>query len=271
MTIPRRPTASSVAWQCLIPICLFGCGGTDAGGSSASAGSSSAGGVRVTSSASSSAVSSTGGTASSSTGTTRHSSGAGQTLGGASTVQGGTTSTASHTLGPSGGASLWSGGAANSSTATSNATGGVVSLTGGASSGHAGTATSSTSNAATCPAQAPLASSPCARTGLECIYQSCSTTGISVAICQGTWSVTSHPCPAEVQCSAMVSTNGCSPGQICLTLAGGAYMESCIDNTCGAGPIDCSCLSSCSGVCKLNAYSTGLALMCNTCPQGGCP
>lgn len=272
MNNSRRPTASIIARRCLIPICLLGCGGTDAAGPASSAGSSSTGGVVATlSSATSGTVSSRGGTSSSTAGSTRNSAGASQTTGGASSAQGGASATVSHTLSPSGGTSPWSGGAANSGTTTSQATGGVLSATAGASSGRGGTATSGTSNAAACPAQAPLASSPCARTGLECIYQNCSTTGITVAVCQGTWSVTSNPCPTEVQCSLMASTNGCSPNQICLTLAGGALMESCIDNTCGEGPIDCSCLPSCSGVCSLYAYSTGLALMCNTCPQGGCP
>jgi len=122
-----------------------------------------------------------------------------------------------------------------------------------------------------CPPRAPASGSSCPSSGQQCVYQDCASTGVTLATCQTTWSVTTSPCPTTVHCASYPGPLTCATGQICLVSAGGTIDAECIDNACGAAPVDCSCLGVCAGVCNVMSSSTGVTMYCNTCPQGGCP
>ncbi len=120
-----------------------------------------------------------------------------------------------------------------------------------------------------CPRVAPASGSSCTASGQSCIYEDCGRSGVTVATCQDTWSVTTSACSETVRCP-YPSSQTCSAGQICIVYAGGALYARCVDNPCGTGPVDCSCLGVCSGVCNTLSTTSGVAVYCNTCPQGGC-
>jgi hypothetical protein len=148
------------------------------------------------------------------------------------------------------------------------ATGGGGATNGGnRATGGMGTGGSAT---VPCPTMAPASGSSCTTSGQQCVYQECATTGVTVATCQTTWSVTTSPCAGTVRCTSYPGTLTCATGQICLVRAGGTIDAQCVDNACGTAPVDCSCLGVCTGICSVLPSSAGVTMYCNTCPQGGC-
>jgi hypothetical protein len=128
---------------------------------------------------------------------------------------------------------------------------------------------------ATCPATAPQSGSNC-DVPVTCVYEDCAGAGRTIATCVAgsvsspRWTVTTGACTV-VTCPTPSSVT-CPAGQVCLVLAGGAFLAQCVSNTCGTSAITCDCIQSCSGVCTVNASAlTGATVSCNTCPQGGCP
>lgn len=121
-----------------------------------------------------------------------------------------------------------------------------------------------------CPSAPPTAGGACTAT-VTCYYQDCAHTGRTVASCGGggIWSVQTASC-ATFSCFPG-SGRMCTGDQICSESAGGALLVECINNTCGAGPITCGCLSSCSGSCTISGSAqTGFQVNCNTCPSNQC-
>src|SRR6185369_4339466 len=102
-----------------------------------------------------------------------------------------------------------------------------------------------------------------------CFYEDCSGAGRSSATCSGgVWNVITGPCTSTI-CTQQVMT--CPAGQICMESAGGALLVTCVPNTCGKGPIQCSCLQSCFGDCvTTGSVNGGVTVYCNTCPSNTC-
>ena len=140
----------------------------------------------------------------------------------------------------------------------------------GGSPGLGGNTATGGASGVACPSAAPQQGATCNSAGQICSYQNCATTGVSVATCQGHWSVSTTPCSGTVTCASAPGQRTCGQGQICLVRAGGTIDVQCVDNTCGSAPVDCACLGSCAGVCTLQTNTTGLTMYCNACPQGGC-
>jgi hypothetical protein len=180
--------------------------------------------------------------------------------GGASAGSGGT--------GGSGGASAGSGGTSGGAGGASAGSGGRGGATGG-SGGAGGTAS------ATCPTTPPQPGSNC-NVPVNCTYEDCAGAGRTIATCVAgsvsapRWQVSTGACTMAT-CPAP-SSQTCAAGQVCLVLAGGAFLAQCVSNTCGTSAISCDCIQSCSGVCTvIGSAQGGVTVSCNTCPQGGCP
>jgi len=165
------------------------------------------------------------------------------------------------------GAGSSSGGAANAgggSTIGGAAGGGAAGAgSGGAKQGAGGGAATTT-----CPATVPPGGTACTFIGSTCFYEDCSGIGRSTAQCaQGKWLTDTKPC-AEVACHS----TQCASGQMCGIAQGGAFLTMCTQPTCGSGPITCECAHAPCSDCTITGDATqGITLMCNTCPQGGCP
>ena len=156
-------------------------------------------------------------------------------------------------------------GSGGASPGGSQPTGGQPSQGGAPITGGTGTG-----GAVPCPAEAPPSGMSCSASGQRCVYQDCAALGVTVASCQSTWSLTTTPCGSVVLCASYSGSTTCSTGQICKVYAGGALLADCVENTCGTGPIDCTCLGICSGVCSTLTNTTGVTVYCNTCTQGIC-
>lgn len=175
-----------------------------------------------------------------------------------------TTSSSATTAGGNG-----SGGAGTGGTSTAAAATGVG---GGAGNANATSETSTTAaggsggETGACPDEPPNPDSSCA-SGL-CAYEDCAGVGRTVATCvDGAWSVTTSACSETVDCTA--GGEQCSKGEICLILAGGAFQQDCVPNTCETGPVECDCIEGCFGECSTyGSAETGITITCNTCPNG---
>jgi len=154
---------------------------------------------------------------------------------------------------------------------SSPAADGGVTGAGGASGGAGGAATGGATGTggappASCPGAAPQAGAACT-TSTTCYYEDCTDAGRTVAMCaSGAWMVTTAPCGSTI-CMGMT----CPAGQICVESGGGALLVSCVQSTCGTGPISCGCLQSCAGSCSLSGSAqSGFILYCNTCTSNQC-
>ena len=174
-----------------------------------------------------------------------------------------TTSTSTATAAGNG-----SGGAGSDGTTTGAGVGGAA---GNADSTSEVTTTGAGGNEA-CPSELPSAESACPRVNQNCYYEDCSGAGRSIASCSdGGWSVSTAPCTETVFCTA--GGADCSEGEICLIVAGGAFAQECVPNTCETGPVGCDCIEGCSGDCTTYGDpDNGITITCNTCPSGmACP
>jgi len=125
---------------------------------------------------------------------------------------------------------------------------------------------------ATCPQTPPKNASSCGRATLGCFYDICPSTGRTLATCTGgIWMVETAEC-GPVSCgrsSSGYDSGPCPSGQICLEMASGILQSSCIENTCGQGPVTYDCLGSFGGDCSLSySLADGVKVYCNTCPPG---
>ncbi|HKO50384.1 MAG TPA: hypothetical protein VJV79_21825, partial [Polyangiaceae bacterium] len=134
--------------------------------------------------------------------------------------------------------------------------------TGGGAAGGAGAPTLG------CPATPPVVGSACASNHEACFFEDCSGVGRTAATCEGgTWTVRTTACGA-VQCLS----GTCSSGQICAVTQGGAQIATCVESTCGTGPLTCACAGASCSICSIGGtIEQGITVTCNTCPQGGCP
>jgi hypothetical protein len=179
------------------------------------------------------------------------------------------TSASSHDGGTAGAAGAGSGGTTGAGgTAGAAGSGGTTGAGGRAGSGPAGSGGGGGSAASPCPASLPTLNETCT-VPRSCYYEDCSDTGRTIARCvDGAWSLDTGPCASGVFCQAET----CPIGQICLERIGGALITECVQNTCGAGPIGCDCLQSCTGSCTVGgSVPSGVTIMCNTCPTNTCP
>jgi len=147
---------------------------------------------------------------------------------------------------------------------------------GGAGNANATSETSTTAaggsggEAGACPNEPPNPDSSCAGVGELCAYEDCAGVGRTVASCvSGAWSVTTSACGETVTCTA--GSEECVQGEVCLILAGGAFQQYCVPNTCDTGPVECACIEGCywEGDCvTYGTPETGITITCNTCPNG---
>jgi hypothetical protein len=134
----------------------------------------------------------------------------------------------------------------------------------------------------TCPQTPPTSGSDCGSFDHSCTYEDCANAGRTQAACaSGTWTIQTAACAA--QACAGEGTNAvtitCSAGKICVrtTSGGGAYLvyPSCVDNTCGNGPITPECIQGLTGSCLSSGSLSGVQINCSlpsACGQGqgGC-
>lgn len=188
---------------------------------------------------------------------------------------GATGGTASGGMGTGGAAGTAGTGGGGIGTGGAAGTGGGGAGTGGEVAGRGGAGGAGGTSAATCPAVPPQPGGNCTG-GLNCYYEDCAGPGRTIATCvvgsaaAPRWQVTTGACTA-VTCPNPSSLT-CPAGQLCFVSAGGAVLVACGNNDCGTSPISCDCLQSCGGVCTvLGSVQDGIAVSCNSCPQGGCP
>ncbi len=174
-----------------------------------------------------------------------------------------------------GGAAGGRGGSSGAAGGTGAGTGGSVGSAGAggqAGAGGHGAKGGGEIGGTPCPPTPPLNGSSCA--GQNCYYEDCAGAGRTIALChpEGTFEVQTTVC-AAVACSlSAVGGPSCPAGMICMQVVGGTISETCVSNTCGAGPIGCGCLTSCVGTCSVSGSAQGIDVSCNTCPQGQlCP
>jgi len=134
----------------------------------------------------------------------------------------------------------------------------------------------------TCPQTPPTNGATCGSVGYACTYEDCANAGRTQATCtSGTWTIQTAACVAQACAGGGISstTITCDVGKICVrtTSGGGAYMiqPSCVDNTCGKGPITTDCLPSLPGSCFSSGSVSGVQVNCSlpsSCGQGqgGC-
>jgi len=134
----------------------------------------------------------------------------------------------------------------------------------------------------TCPQAPPTDAASCGTVGYSCFYEDCAGAGRTQAVCaSGTWTIQTAAC-SSMTCAgagAPTTTLTCAAGKICVrtTSGGGVYMvqPSCVDNTCGKGPISPQCLPSLPGSCSASYSLSGVEIDCSlpsSCGQGqgGC-
>lgn len=133
----------------------------------------------------------------------------------------------------------------------------------------------------TCPQAPPTNASACGSVDFSCFYEDCNGAGRTQANCSGnTWQVQTGAC-TSVTCTGVgpTTTLTCVPGQFCVltTSGGGAHIvqPSCVDNTCGQGPISPQCVHGLSASCSGRYFLSGVEFDCSlpsSCGQGqgGC-
>ena len=214
-----------------------------------------------------------GGTTAGTGGTIAGTGGATVGTGGTIAGTGGVTAGTGGTIAGTGGAIVSSGGSRDAgadATLASEVGGGTVD-TGGSRDGGSGGAPGLDGPAlASCPSAAPRDGDPCGAAEI-CYYEDCAGTGRTVASCANdSWTVTVGTCKTAT-CRSGTAGASCDAGQLCLAIASGVPIALCAPNTCGTGPVSCSCLQSCTGVCTVRGTATdGLIVSCNPCPAGGC-
>jgi hypothetical protein len=114
-----------------------------------------------------------------------------------------------------------------------------------------------------------------------CYYEDCAGAGRTVATCSvgvGAWQVTSNPC-AALACEDPNFPSGltCPAGKVCIITKsiGGALMttSTCVDHTCGTGPITPECVPSLYGNCTETTSAAGTIFHCElvaNCGDAGC-
>ncbi len=118
-----------------------------------------------------------------------------------------------------------------------------------------------------CPQAPPANGASCGPLARTCYYEDCSGIGRTVAVCTGrAWQVTTGAC-ASVYCEPNVDSPyalSCQAGKVCVVnrSGGGAPIATptCLDHSCGTGPITPQCIPSLNGVCTAT-YSLGGAIV----------
>ena len=133
----------------------------------------------------------------------------------------------------------------------------------------------------TCPQAPPTNALSCGSVDFSCFYEDCGGAGRTLADCSGgTWKVQTAAC-SSTTCTGIgpTTTLTCAAGKLCVltTSGGGAHIvqPSCVDNTCGQGPISPQCIQGTSGSCSGNYFLSGVEIDCSlpsSCAQGqgGC-
>jgi len=135
----------------------------------------------------------------------------------------------------------------------------------------------------TCPRAAPTSGSNCGSVDHSCTYEDCANSGRTQAACtNGTWTIQTLACSSQACAGAGINamTITCPAGKLCVrtTSGGGAYLvyPSCVDNTCGTGPISPACVQGLSDNCSSTGSAvSGVQINCSlpsSCGQGqgGC-
>ncbi|HLT40175.1 MAG TPA: hypothetical protein VK034_28035 [Enhygromyxa sp.] len=115
-----------------------------------------------------------------------------------------------------------------------------------------------------CPDVAPVPDDACEQANATCTYMSCDDFGVATATCRDDlrWDLDTRAC-GEVFCHQET----CAPGFICVTTTAGFPSGSCVENSCGQGPIGCEC----PGCGDLPCTANGLTIECNACMSDICP
>ncbi|HEY1812524.1 MAG TPA: hypothetical protein VGG74_09275 [Kofleriaceae bacterium] len=119
-----------------------------------------------------------------------------------------------------------------------------------------------------CPAAAPTTGDTCNGAG-GCTYDSCATTGTTLARCVGgRWSVATRPCERTTCPSDSSGFPPCAPGQLCVVVQSGARMASCVKNACAPGQlISCACVGQApSSSCSAIGHQIDIGVGCHGCP-----
>jgi hypothetical protein len=277
MNVPRADLLSLLCFAALLPV---GCGGSgravshDGALPLADARSGSGGGTTGAGGTGVGGVSGTGGATIGTGGMTIGTGGmGGMTVGTGGTVvgTGATVAGTGGTFAGTGATGSGGSGAGHDAGVDASLSGDVGGGTGGRwDGGSGGTPGFDSPTVASCPSAPPRDGDSCGATQ-PCYYEDCAGAGRAVAACvQDRWTVTVAPCMTAVCRSGSVSTS-CEAGRLCLAIASGSPVALCAPNTCGTGPVSCSCLQSCTGVCTVSGTAAnGLVVSCNPCPPGGC-
>jgi hypothetical protein len=115
-----------------------------------------------------------------------------------------------------------------------------------------------------CPDALPLVDDACDQVYLTCTYMNCGDVGVATATCRDDrrWDVETRACE-EVVCEQET----CAAGFVCVKTVAGFPNGSCVENTCGEGPIGCEC----PGCGELPCTANGLTIECNACSSDVCP
>jgi hypothetical protein len=178
-------------------------------------------------------------------------------------------------IGKGGSGSGGSGGAAGGAPGVpgSGAGAGGTAESGGADSGG--------TSARECPDEVPGNGTPCpsALRGSACYYDDCNGLGRrSRAVCPAlqpgdtsapSWLIDTFACDEAADCGS-ASAQSCPVGQVCLIMEGGAPITTCVEHSCGAGPIECDCVEGCFDGCYPSSKSEGVSFTCNACSEPIC-
>ena len=181
------------------------------------------------------------------------------------------TSSASATSATNGNGATTDTGGAGGGTSTSSTTATVGATSVGGAAGDTNSTTGGGGLNGECPNEPPVNGGSCDGLGFSCAYEDCDGAGRSIAQCtQGTWFVETGACPETVYCNGGSMT--CAPGEVCLVMAGGAFLQNCVPNTCDGEAVACDCIEGCFGECPaFGTVDMGITITCNTCPSGQCP
>lgn len=132
----------------------------------------------------------------------------------------------------------------------------------------------------TCPSVAPSDGTSCGPVDYKCFYESCATTGRTLATCSGgAWKIETAACSTITCAGGGITPTSltCDAGKVCVvvTSTGGAYMVTpmCVSHTCGTGPVTPQCIPT-TGSCSLTTGLGGVFVQCSysscSAGQGGC-
>jgi hypothetical protein len=100
--------------------------------------------------------------------------------------------------------------------------------------------------------------------GVVCIYEYCNENGNdygrTMAACQADnrWSgALVSSCEGTTFCMDENMSETCAAGEVCMIRNG---VVECIPNTCGTGPVQCSCLGHCD--CTFTGNTGGVTIFC---------